>query len=120
MSAPIPQAAFRDGTQEGAKVKRPPYRKWTREENDRIAELYQKGASTKWIAQVFRVSRRSIESKLSLWGLERQNPYTPWSPEELRTLATMRSAGMSYDRIAKHLNRSKSSVRHQHDRMSAT
>ena len=66
MSAPIPQAAFRDGTQEGVKVKR---RQFTHAENNLIATLYEQGVRPTVIAARMGVSVFTIRGKLWQWGM---------------------------------------------------
>jgi transposase-like protein len=52
-----------------SRVKRGPQRKWTREENDRIAQLYQSGVRPIEIASLMGTTRNTIKAKLKTWGL---------------------------------------------------
>ena len=65
MSAPIPKAAFQDGTAQSAKVKR----RYTREENNLIAELYESGVPPVQIAARLGIPHETIKTKISSWGM---------------------------------------------------
>lgn len=84
-------------------------RVWTREENDRIVQLYQDGVKPTEIAAIFGVSRLSIESKLHYWGIRKPKPV--WTRREIDRAVTLRNAGATYVEIGRALNRPPESVR---------
>lgn len=101
-------AQSQDGTLTTAGVKR---RKWTREEDDRIAELYGKGVSPSEIALLFGASRMTIESKIQYWGIRRSH-HTRWTERERQRVQALARAGLTHAEIATILGRSRKAVEH--------
>jgi transposase-like protein len=108
MNAPLIAAQSRDGALTEGGVKR---RKWTREEDDRIAALYEKGVSPSEIALLFGASRMTIESKIQYWGIRRSH-HTRWTEREKQRVFALAKAGLTHAEIASILGRTRKAVEH--------
>jgi hypothetical protein len=65
VNAPMVSPQSRDGADGSAKVKR----RYTREENDRIAALYQDGIPPLKIAARLGIPYETIKTKITAWGM---------------------------------------------------
>lgn len=72
MSAPIPQAAFRAGTQDAPSVKP---RRFTPEENNLILALYERGVPPSQIAARLGVNAGTVKWKLQHWQVPAQRTH---------------------------------------------
>lgn len=90
----------------------PARRKWTREEERQLADLYERGFSPTQLSRILTRSVGAINAKLDHMLVERQNKYRAWTMPELRKAIAMRERGEAYAAIARKLGRSPTSVRH--------
>lgn len=86
--------------------------RWTREENDRLLEMFKAGAARGEMAKTFGVSERSVGSKLRQWGLvePRECEYRRWKLRDENILSALWVAGRTQEEIAKIIGRSRHSV----------
>jgi transposase-like protein len=82
-------------------------RKWSAEEESRLIELYDCGASIKDIAMDLGKGRDNVSAKITRLGLKRRSV---WSNEEESKLAEMYIAGAGIEEIADAINRSHDAV----------